>query len=70
MHSSDTERKIEEVKGSLDNMRYVPPAVPWNMTLSLLILRLIKDVSPSAKATVRVMDFLLGTSLFFKCGSH
>lgn len=24
MHSSETERKYEEVKGSLDNMRYVP----------------------------------------------
>jgi hypothetical protein len=60
MHSSDTERKIEEVKGSLDNMRYVSRLA--RRVRLVLIIRLIKDVSPSAKATVRVMDFLLGVS--------
>lgn len=60
MHSSDTERKIEEVKGSLDNMRYVSRLA--RRVRLVLIISLIKDVSPSAKATVRVMDFLLGES--------
>jgi hypothetical protein len=66
MHSSETERKIEEVKGSLDNMRYVSSSFP-SLYHHLIrnadsVRRLIKDVSPSAKATVRVMDFLLGQS--------
>jgi hypothetical protein len=66
MHSSETERKIEEVKGSLDNMRYVCSFLP-SLYHHLIrnadsLHRLIKDVSPSAKATVRVMDFLLGQS--------
>lgn len=41
--------------------------MPFSTGLSILSTplnnRLIKDVSPSAKATVRVMDFLLGMSL-------
>lgn len=48
MHSKETEAKIAEVKGSLDQMRQ------------------ISDVSHPSRATVKVMDTLMGMSPFLE----
>jgi hypothetical protein len=57
MRSNETEQKIAEVRGALDQMRWVQAFHPG---LSLTSRSRIADVSHPSKGAVKVMDFLLG----------
>lgn len=57
MHNSETEQKIREVKGALDQMRCV---VDLRSSYELTRRR-IADISHPSRAAVKVMDFLMGT---------